>query len=41
MDVIQEEIRVEAVTKMTDGVKYKSTQTTTTDKGNISGKWQK
>jgi hypothetical protein len=34
MDVIQEE-RVEAVTKTIDGVKYKSTKTTTPDKGNI------
>jgi hypothetical protein len=33
-DVIQEE-RVEAVTKTIDGVKYKSTKTTTPDKGNI------
>jgi hypothetical protein len=41
MDVIQEEIRVEAVTKTIDGVKNKSTKATTTDKGNISGKWQK
>jgi hypothetical protein len=32
--VIQEE-RVEAVTKTIDGVKYKSTKTTTPDKGNI------